>query len=225
MEKKNVKELSNAAMQVKDERKVTAIEIEATPRSYEVGKLYSHAGVTVEILDKQKSKADVNGKSFSLYTVAIDGEKQEKALTSPQLSYNVLKLERTTTSKARSAKALTAEQVPAMLRRYSESLAALQIKLQRIESQITALKELYKVNEFTENAGESFETRFISFWTKEAERRQAERLAAIEAEKEQKKAEKENLNEMLEFFKAMNFTQQKAMIEELKKAKVNQAQG
>ena len=54
---------------------------------------------------------------------------------------------------------------------------------------------------------------------------QAERLAAIEAEKEQKKAEKENLNEMLEFFKAMNFTQQKAMIEELKKAKVNQAQG
>ena len=50
---------------------------------------------------------------------------------------------------------------------------------------------------------------------------QAERLAAIEAEKEQKKAEKENLNEMLEFFKAMNFTQQKAMIEELKKAKVN----
>ena len=222
MEKKNVKELSNAAMQVE---KVTAIEIEATPRSYEVGKLYSHAGVTVEILDKQKSKADVNGKSFSLYTVAIDGEKQEKALTSPQLSYNVLKLERTTTSKARSAKALTAEQVPAMLRRYSESLAALQIKLQRIESQITDLKELYKVNEFTENDGESFETRFMSFWTKEAERRQAERLAAIEAEKEQKKAEKENLNEMLEFFKAMNFTQQKAMIEELKKAKVNQAQG
>ena len=222
MAKKNVKELSNAAMQVE---KVTAIEIEATPRSYEVGKLYSHAGVTVEILDKQKSKADVNGKSFSLYTVAIDGEKQEKALTSPQLSYNVLKLERTTTSKARSAKALTAEQVPAMLRRYSESLAALQIKLQRIESQITALKELYKVNEFTEDDGESFETRFISFWTKEAERRQAERLAAIEAEKEQKKAEKENLNEMLEFFKAMNFTQQKAMIEELKKAKVNQAQG
>ena len=218
MEKKNVKELSNAAMQVE---KVTAIEIEATPRSYEVGKLYSHAGVTVEILDKQKSKADVNGKSFSLYTVAIDGEKQEKALTSPQLSYNVLKLERTTTSKARSAKALTAEQVPAMLRRYSESLAALQIKLQRIESQITALKELYKVNEFTEDDGESFETRFISFWTKEAERRQAERLAAIEAEKEQKKAEKENLNEMLEFFKAMNFTQQKAMIEELKKVKVN----
>ena len=222
MEKKNVKELSNAAMQVE---KVTAIEIEATPRSYEVGKLYTHEGVTVEILDKQKSKADVNGKSFSLYTVAIDGEKQEKALTSPQLSYNVLNLERTTTSKARSAKALTAEQVPAMLRRYSESLAALQIKLQRIESQITALKELYKVNEFTENDGESFETRFISFWTKEAERRQAERLAAIEAEKAQKKAEKENLNEMLEFFKAMNFTQQKAMIEELKKAKVNQAQG
>ena len=52
-----------------------------------------------------------------------------------------------------------------------------------------------------------------------------EKVTAIEAEKEQKKAEKENLNEMLEFFKAMNFTQQKAMIEELKKAKVNQAQG
>ena len=128
MEKKNVKELSNAAMQVSDERKVTAIEIEATPRSYEVGKLYSHAGVTVEILGKQKSKADVNGKSFSLYTVAIDGKRQEKALTSPQLSYNVLKLARTTTSKARSAKVLTAEQVPAMLRRYSESLGALQIR-------------------------------------------------------------------------------------------------
>lgn len=206
-------------------RKVTAIEIDATPRSYEVGKLYSHAGVTVEILDKQKSKADVNGKSFSLYTVAIDGERQEKALTSPQLSYNVLKLERTTTSKARSAKALTAEQVPAMLHRYSENLKSLQSKLQRIESQIAELNKSYKVSEFESVEGESFEARFVSFWTKEAERQQAERLAAIEAEKEQKKAEKENLNEMLEFFKAMNFTQQKAMVEELKKARANQMKG